>query len=168
MPDPTGDGWTIETLRTHFQRQLDDLRLQLDERHTAQNAAVQAALLAAEKAVNKAERAAENRFESVNEFRAQLGDQQRTFLPRQEYDVQHRALDEKLNAVAESLGARIDTNAKQINDAQSGLLVNRADELARRGVLTETRAQANWTIGQIASILAALLAAGIAIYALLR
>ena len=45
---------------------------------TAQKEAINAALTAADRAVQKAEAAAEKRFEGVNEFRAQLGDQQRT------------------------------------------------------------------------------------------
>lgn len=78
-----------------FQRQLDDLRLLLAERHTAQvkavdtalaqaERAVDRALMAAEKAVIKAETAADKRFQSVNEFRATLQDQQTTFISRVE------------------------------------------------------------------------------------
>jgi hypothetical protein len=84
--------WTVETLRQHFQRQLDDIRVMLEERHVTQTKAVDAAflaqqtamqaaltaaqrevataLLSSENAVRKAETAAEKRFESVNEFRA--------------------------------------------------------------------------------------------------
>lgn len=40
------------------------------------------ALEATEKAIGKAEAANEKRFESVNEFRGQLADQTRTFMPR--------------------------------------------------------------------------------------
>jgi ABC-type Zn uptake system ZnuABC Zn-binding protein ZnuA len=50
----------------------------------AQDKKVEAAYLAAEKAVNKAEAASEKRFESINEFRAQLKDQQATFITRSE------------------------------------------------------------------------------------
>jgi hypothetical protein len=165
--------------RSVLQRQLDDLRILLDERHTAQSMAtaaalaaqtraVDAALLAAEKAVNKAEAASERRFEAVNEFRGQLADQAKTFLPRAEYTVQHQALDEKLGAAVETLSARIEANTKQINDAMLGLGVSRADELARRGVRNETRAQANWSTGQLVTVGAALLAAALAVVSLLR
>ena len=64
--------------------------------------AVQTALVSAEKAVAKAEVAAEKRFESVNEFRAQLTDQAATFPTRNEVDV-------RLNAIADKL----DTEAKR-------------------------------------------------------
>jgi hypothetical protein len=170
---------TLELLRSGFQRQLDDLRTLLDERHVAQgraidaamaaaDKAVQAALDAAEKAVDKAERASEKRFESVNEFRGQLVDQAKTFMPRAEYTVQHQALEDKVAALGQTLSERIEANTKQINDALLGLGVYRADELARRGMRDETRAQANWTVGQLVTVAAALLAAGLAVVALLR
>ena len=102
-------GWTVDTMYAHLQRQVDDLRSMLDERYatqtkavdaaflaqqtamqtalTAAERAVQTALLAAEKAVIKAETAADKRFESVNEFRAQLADQARTFMARTEAEA---------------------------------------------------------------------------------
>ena len=66
---------------------------------TAAEKAVSAAMAAAEKAVAKAETAAEKRFEAVNEFRQTLGDQQRTFLTRTEYNVQHQALSDRVDTM---------------------------------------------------------------------
>jgi|SRR6476646_172342 len=63
----------------------------------AQDKNTQAALVAAKEAVIKAEVAAEKRFESVNEFRAQLSDQATTFMPRVEAEQRLRALAEKLD-----------------------------------------------------------------------
>lgn len=73
-------GWTTDTLHTHMDTQLRDLRSALDERHAAQQLAlltalttaekaVDRAMQAAEKAVNKAEIAADKRFELLNELR---------------------------------------------------------------------------------------------------
>lgn len=73
-------GWTLDTLREHFQRQHEDLRSMLDERYrtqtdavraafAAQETAVNAALLSQEKAVVKAEVAADKRFDLLNELR---------------------------------------------------------------------------------------------------
>ena len=67
--------------------------------------AVQAALLSAERAVGKAEIATEKRFESVNEFRAQLADQSATLLTRTEYLAGHEALEEKITGVKENQSA---------------------------------------------------------------
>jgi hypothetical protein len=85
----------VETLRQLVEQRFYDSDLRYQQRYDAQNKALDAALLAAEKAVqtallaakdavDKAERAAEKRFESVNEFRAQLSDQAATFMPRLE------------------------------------------------------------------------------------
>ena len=62
----------------------------------AQEKAINAALASAERAVLKAELATEKRFESVNEFRGTLDNQQRTLIPRSEVDVMVRGLDEKI------------------------------------------------------------------------
>jgi len=51
---------------------------------------------ALDRAVVKAEAATEKRFEGVNEFRQQLGDQQRTFIPRSEVLVIQVGLNEKI------------------------------------------------------------------------
>lgn len=67
------------------------------EAFVAQKEAINAALASADRAVAKAEAAAERRFEAVNEFRAQLGDQQRTLMPRAEGES-------RLNALAEKIG----------------------------------------------------------------
>ena len=66
------------------------------QRFEAQEKAVAAALAAAKEAVAKAEGAAEKRFDSVNEFRSTLKDQQSTLIPRIEVDVRMKALEAKL------------------------------------------------------------------------
>ncbi len=87
--------------------------------------AVSAALSAAEKAVEKAELATAARFESVNEFRAQLGDQARTLMPRAEFETQHaevvRQLGE-LRAVCAELRQAI-----AVGPAELKVLQSRAD-----------------------------------------
>jgi hypothetical protein len=70
----------------------------------AADKAVQAALAAAKEATNKFEEANNKRFDSVNEFRAQLADQTATLLPRSEYTVQHQSFGEKID----TLGSRMD------------------------------------------------------------
>lgn len=51
----------------------------------------------------KAETATEKRFESVNEFRQQLGDQSNTFLPRPEYNAQHKALEDRVTDLTDRM-----------------------------------------------------------------
>jgi hypothetical protein len=100
-------GWTIDTLKESVQREILDLRVLLDERYATQTKALDAAFVAAEKgvvtalasaekAVTKAELAAERRFEAVNEFRAQLSDQNATFITRVEFDAKLDSLEKQL------------------------------------------------------------------------
>jgi len=115
--------WTIDTLRTYLLQRIDNLVTLLDERYRSQTTAIDAALAAqqaamisgfagteraaqaglsaAREASDKAEKAADKRFESVNEFRGQLTDQAATFINRAEYSVQHNALNEKVDSMAE-------------------------------------------------------------------
>jgi hypothetical protein len=69
------------------------------EAFTAQKEAVTAALASADRAVSKAEADAARRFQGVEEFRAQLGDQQRTLMPRVEAENRLATLSEKVGVL---------------------------------------------------------------------
>jgi hypothetical protein len=112
-------------IRSHY----DSLLIEYDRRYqarftaseqavkdafAAQEKAINAALAAASAAVNKADIANEKRFDNVNEFRAQLGDQQRTFMPRAEVETMIKSLGEKL----ESVVARIDRSESRGQGSQ--------------------------------------------------
>jgi bisphosphoglycerate-dependent phosphoglycerate mutase len=74
---------------------------------------------AQDKAVLKAETATEKRFESVNEFRAQLADQSNQFMPRGEYTVQHVSLDEKVNLLASRVDEKVNLVAARVSEVDS-------------------------------------------------
>lgn len=106
-------GWTVDTVHEHLtalyrekdlrdQQRFDAQQLALRDALISQEKAVNAALSAAQEAVQKAETAAEKRFDSVNEFRAQLADQTATLLPRREYDAQHKALEDRMALIEQS------------------------------------------------------------------
>ncbi len=121
-------------------QRIEDQRLMLDERYatsvkaldaafkaqqlametafTAADKAVQAALSSAEKAVTKAESAAEKRFESVNEFRAQLTDQAATFLSRSEGEIRFSALAERLDTLTGANAIRLTEVERRLNLTQ--------------------------------------------------
>lgn len=84
--------WTVDTLKEYVEQRFSD-----------QDKAVQAAMIAAKEAVLKAENATEKRFEATNEFRQQLSDQTNTFLPRPEYNAQHKALEEKVDVLTDRM-----------------------------------------------------------------
>jgi hypothetical protein len=85
----------IETLRTLIQ--ANDRNY--SQRFDAIAQATQQALAAADRATSKAEMAAEKRFESVNEFRSTLADQQRNLMPRQEAELMIKSINEKVDAL---------------------------------------------------------------------
>jgi hypothetical protein len=73
---------------------------------TAQKLAVDTAQSAADRAVTKSELAADKRFESVNEFRGTLQDQQRTLMPRLEAELLIKQLSEKIDSIQMTQTAR--------------------------------------------------------------
>jgi hypothetical protein len=85
-------GWTVEILRQHFDELLAERDRRYHELFALHSLSQDASMTAARDAVTKAETATERRFESVNEFRSQLSDQARTFLPRPEYETRHESL----------------------------------------------------------------------------
>jgi hypothetical protein len=84
--------WTLITLKEYLDRRFED-----------SDKAIQAALTSAKEAVGKAEIATEKRFDSVNEFRAQLADQAATLLTRVEYDTNHKALEDKITDITDRI-----------------------------------------------------------------
>ena len=98
--------WTLDTLLTHVGARIDALSALTAQRDAAQKEAVAMAMSAADRAVLKAETAAEKRFESVNEFRNTLSDQQRNLIPRAEFDAMERAVTFRLDAIDKVLEAQ--------------------------------------------------------------
>jgi hypothetical protein len=58
---------------------------------------------AADRAISKAEVAMERRLESVNEFRAQMADQQATLCRKSEVDIRFESLEKNMNATIQAL-----------------------------------------------------------------
>ena len=108
---------TDVSLREYMKAEFAALRTLIDERDrqysaqfraaevavtaalAAQKEQVTSAFSASEKAIVKAELAQSEYNSRSNEFRAQLGDQARTLMPRTETDVRFAAIDDKLAAI---------------------------------------------------------------------
>jgi hypothetical protein len=73
-------------------RVLEETVVQLSER-------IESHIAYSEKAVDKAEEAMCKRLESMNEFRAQLTDQNRTFITYETYNANHKILEVKIEAL---------------------------------------------------------------------
>jgi anion-transporting ArsA/GET3 family ATPase len=94
-------GFTFDTLFTHLSSRIDGLKENVT---TAMNAA--------DKAVSKAETAAEKRFDSVNEFRNAMKDQQSTFADKTQTDFRLIAIEKRLeNMSGTSRGIAITMSA---------------------------------------------------------
>lgn len=112
----------LDQLDRAQQKVIDERDQRYSQRFQAQQEAVGAALQAAKEqvanalsaakeAVTKAETAVEKRFESVNEFRAQLDDQANTFMPKSEATVRFNVLEEKVNVLTNRFDASKNTSA---------------------------------------------------------
>jgi len=111
-----GETWDYERLREHIQAQLariealgaqrgEELRREIDQRLAAVRRELDQRFAAAHEAAIKAEDATGRRLDAVNEFRAQMADQEKTFLTRREYDAAHQALAAATTEVARRLEA---------------------------------------------------------------
>ena len=79
-------GWNSRTLYEHFTQRFADQAEAAEQRFQAQ-----------ESSVARLKEDYDHRFEGVNEFRGQLTDQAREFLPRVEFDAQHQALIDRID-----------------------------------------------------------------------
>lgn len=82
-----------------------------------------------DRAISKAEAATERRFESVNEFRAQLNQQAGAFLTRAEYDAAHLALAAKVDEEAKHNAQRL--GRAEYDSAHQALITKVEDEAKR-------------------------------------
>lgn len=125
-PDPcdarSPHGWTLDTLEEHLSGKITAVATNLTEKiqalgertnerfllaKQAVDAAVSGvekasatALSSADRAVTKAEVGAEKRFDSMNEFRAAMKDQQNTFADRAQTDFRLIAVERKQEVLA--------------------------------------------------------------------
>lgn len=178
----TESPWTLDSLQKYMVQRIDDLVMLLDERHRAQSKAteaafmaqqsamrtafdaadkaVQAALTAAKEASEKAEIATNKRFESVNEFRGQLADQAATLINRGEYSVQHKALEDKVDSIADrvvQLELRLTSRLDLAKGTSVGSRQSEGDIRQDTATIAQWIAMALIGIGVIVSIAVALL-----------
>jgi len=86
------NGWTFDTLYIHVM-----------EISKAAKEGVNAAMASAEKAILKAETATEKRFDSVNEFRQAMRDQQENFASKSETNMRLDEVSKRLEHVTSGL-----------------------------------------------------------------
>jgi len=89
-------------LKEYIDVRISALKEYIDSKITDLKEFVKAMLDALEKAVTLAASIMEKRLEGMNEFRAQLKDQQSTFVQKAEHDVVHEKLDGDIRELRES------------------------------------------------------------------
>jgi hypothetical protein len=93
-------------LRMHIEAQIAQVHANIQ----AQKDLVDTTFDASKEAIRKAENANEKRFESINDFRAQLGDQQRQLVPRELFEqaqVEHRRRSDALTDLVQNTSTRV-------------------------------------------------------------
>ena len=94
----TGGEWTPDLLKQYLDARLSDLDRRLSDTTREINARAEDHNRMQQQAVEKAETSMAARFGAVNEFREQLADQARTFMPRAEAEAAWRRTAERLEA----------------------------------------------------------------------
>lgn len=123
------NNWTVETLKESVDQRFADNQKAVETALLAQEKAVNTALLAAKEAVIKAEILTDKRFDSVNETVTQVTGQNANLLPRAEYVANHKALDDKIEVI---------NNTMSKTSSERGLYATHADVAAAVEGITNT------------------------------
>lgn len=98
----SSDQWTVNTLHDHLTMMITELDKRIEQRFMAQESATRAAMAAAKEAVDKSEKLATTRAEAQNEWRGTLDDIVGRMLSKEEYNIAHENLVQRLNYEAEA------------------------------------------------------------------
>ena len=79
---------------------------------------IEARLEGMDKALNIASAQMNQRLEGMNEFRAQLSGQAQTFIPREEYRIQHESLDMKMTMAQRLCIEKYESLEKRVQQAE--------------------------------------------------
>lgn len=142
----------IDYLTARVFQQFDSDHTALQAALMSQEKAVAAALQAAKEAVDKAEAAASKRFDSTNEFRLQLADQQATFVRADVLDARLAALTGRIEVNAAHL-ARMQLAQAQGVGEDVGSSAHRADTRAEQAEARAVSASRYMLIGMITASL---------------
>ena len=85
------------------EKQIESLNLTLDKQVAETKLSAKEAVRTSEKASEKALAAIDRRLEGVNEFRAQMADQQRTYVPRSELTLVFQQTKERMDKVEDAI-----------------------------------------------------------------
>jgi len=96
-------GWTLESLKTHFEAIIKANDKRYKQRFEDQDSAVKAALASAEKAVAREQENSEKWRASANEWRGAMNDRERDLMPRTEAEQAIKANTDKINEITKRI-----------------------------------------------------------------
>lgn len=131
--DKDQSGFSVDTALVLVNQRFADLNRLLDERHMAQQAAVEAALQTAQREIVRTNLEIKDKFTTVNEFRGQLDDYVRNLMTRSESEVVHRELAARMGRMEDRLNG-IDTLMAATQGVDKGVVENAA---ARRATVAQ-------------------------------
>jgi hypothetical protein len=112
-----------ESLKVSVAQRLEEAKHDRERMMLQLRENIELAMTAQRVAVDKAEVSIEKRFDAVNEFRAQLGDQARTLMPRAEAEVLFKGIATRFeaeNKVVGDLDARVIAMRSEQNGSGQG------------------------------------------------
>ena len=115
--DPSG--WTVDTLRAHFEQRFIDLDLRLDQRFDAQNTAL-----------SEKNETIQARLDSVNEFRGQQADIIAKTMPRDEIEARFKSMEGRVETGFQALEAKVDAGLQAMNAKVDAGVAARTDAIA--------------------------------------
>jgi len=105
LMQPPGPVWTLEAWIQHAEAMREDDQRALEIKQKAD-----------EEALNLARNQQTYKDEKANELREQISSERGHYIGREEYNIQHGSLNEKVDASAKSLDDKIDNGLKALND----------------------------------------------------
>ena len=86
----------LDLLEKYIRTVMDERDRRYEQRFSAQEEATRAAFRAADGALTKAETVMIRDKDQANEWREAMNDREKTFMPRAEYQAEHRALSDRI------------------------------------------------------------------------
>ena len=99
-------GWSIDTLKQHFDQRLVDQDKAVQAALAAAEKAVSAALVAAERAREAAEANSEKWRQNANEWRAAMQDRETRFASRLEIEAELKSMNAKIESLEQHVNQR--------------------------------------------------------------
>ena len=142
-------------LKLYYERLLSERDDRYEARFKAQELATTNALQGAERAQDLARNAIEKRLDTMNEFRQALTDQTQNYLTRVEYAIQHKSLEDILDAHIQTEVQRVQVQEERMDGRMRGMkadIENKSDIREVQMLREKQDSNSKWLFGIIAAL----------------